>query len=133
MSEGAGAEDAVWRAIERRQHTSRLGNRLDGAVEIVGERTHGASEQQGVPVAVHGDLVACRHDLARERRPEPYLLTDEEEGCSRTAALELVEHSGGAVEMRAVVERQCDGIVATEPAVDAVGARDWLRDGGCGR
>ena len=109
------------RAVQRRAHPGRFADRVDGAVEVVGDRRHPAAEQESVPVAVHGHFVSRRDDLPRKRRPLHDLLTDQEEGRCRVPARELVEHRRRALRVRAVVERDrndrtVDAELEIEPA-----------------
>ena len=61
-----------------------------------------------MPVAVHGDLVAGRGDLARERRVRAHLLADEEERRRRAGAASVSSTAGVPSGVRAVVEGQRD-------------------------
>jgi len=99
-------------------------DRLDGPVEVGGERSRRAAEQQRVAVAVQGDLVACRGDLGGERRAPLDLLADEEERRGHACRCEQLEHGGRALRMRAVVERERDPVLVREPQGDPEGGRE---------
>jgi hypothetical protein len=128
VSEGARAEHAVRRPVERRNDARRLGDRGRSTVEVVSELAHAAAQQQGVPVAVHGDLVPGGHDLARERGAPSHLLADEKERRGRSPFAQDLEDRGRPFPMRPVVERQGDPVRVGEAARNAVRRRDEGRD-----
>jgi len=86
VCERAGAEDAVRRPIEHRSGSRRIGDHLEGAVEVGGQFANAAAQEQRMAVAVHCHLVTGIDDLAGKRRPLRDLFADEEEGCRRAAA-----------------------------------------------
>src|SRR5207248_6130067 len=106
--EPGGAEDAVRRTVGPRLVARRAGDDVERAVEVVREAAGRTSEEQRVPVAVQGDLVAGGCDLGRERWIALDLLADEEECRARVRGPQQLERRRRALRMRPVVERQCD-------------------------
>jgi len=102
------AEDAVRGSVARRLDAGCGTDDVSGACQVFGELPGRPAQQQGVPVAVDGDLVPRGHELRRERGSALDLLSDEEERSARICALELIEHGRRSLWMRPVVEGEGD-------------------------
>ena len=97
------AEDAVRRPVAGRLDAGCCADDVSGTSQVFGDVPGRATQQQGVPVAVDGDLVPRGHEICHERGPALDLLSDEEERGAHICALELLEHGRRSVGMRPVV------------------------------
>jgi hypothetical protein len=71
-----------------------------------------------VTVAVESDLVAGIDDRTRHRWLLPHLFADEEERRTSSLPFERIQDGRSSVDVRPVVEREHDRILAPEPTGD---------------
>jgi hypothetical protein len=123
MEQCRAAEDPVGRPVEVRIGAGHRADHVSRAAEIVAYGSRGASQQQGVAVAVYADRVPGGNDFGRDRRVALHLLADEEERGNCLPGVESLEYRRSAAEVRPVVEGERD------PAPSRKRARNLKRCG----
>ncbi len=78
------------------------------AVQVLANLRHAQTQLEAVPVTVQGDQVPLGGDPLGERRPPLHLLADEEEGGRGSVPGQNLEHRGGSLRVRPVVEGERD-------------------------
>ena len=114
-------EDAVRRPVDRRGGPGRFADHGERTIEVGREGRGPPPQEQLVPVAVQGDLVACRRDLGRKGRVALDLLADEEERCGCAGRRKHLEHRRRSLRVRPVVEGDGDAARLVEQARDPEG------------
>src|SRR5262245_64699030 len=122
QTEPRAAEHTVRGPVEARLDSGCRGERLSRPTRVVGEQPAAPLKACPMPEAVEPELVAGGRDLAYELRIALDLLAADEEDRGHVEAVQLREHRGRALAMRAVVERE-----KNSAGVDGRGNPEGLR------
>ena len=94
--------DAERRAVVPR----RAADDLDSTSKVLLDEAFGETQVNAVAIAVNADFMAAIGDLAGQFGIPSNLLTDEKEDRPDIRGVEQVQHSGSALRMRTIIERQ---------------------------